>query len=40
MLEGTDELRLNELGQILSGLALKVRKVVMENTDRKGKDIL
>ena len=40
MLEGTDELRLNELGKILSGLALKVRKVVMENTDRKGKDIL
>ncbi|MHB1709135.1 MAG: MarR family winged helix-turn-helix transcriptional regulator [Thermoplasmataceae archaeon] len=40
ILEGTDESRLNELGQILSGLAVKVRKVVMENTDRKGKDIL
>ncbi|QRF74858.1 transcriptional repressor MprA [Thermoplasmatales archaeon] len=34
------EQRLSELGEILSGLAMKVRKVVMKNTDRKEKEIL
>ena len=40
ILRDIDESGLNELGQILSGLALKVRKVVTENTDKKGKEII